>query len=479
MRDLLDASSQRMIKILETLSVHKEWTTFADLSSVVNASERTVAEDISKLRKRWGQNLNINVSKKNGVRMHNSNTASIGLVFTDLFNNSTALRWIKELLFHPNNKLEFYESKLFVSRSTLIRLLPKINSFLAGKGMVIQYRNNRYQFIGDNEQYLRDFSASFLLELYGLDLEKYDLSLDLTVIGNLILSVFSNNLEPREFAWMSEDDISIVYNMVFYLVSLVREEQGYTVISDYPVEEEINAYHLECLQEYFPHITEDNLRPIHQYIFNQHNGWDSDAEKALVVREAEAFFQRLFSNVLVFPDKDTQYVMNFVLRSLYLNVKLRPFETSELFDRVYYFSLSLKRTSLFLYEAVQEGLDIFSKNVKLDLLSRTPDVLFWLCLACPALYQFANPKTALLIDDFGKSHAKFLVKVLSDFFNNKTLVKIDIAAYPDVLTSTEIESYDILITTISDLPVSHNNVIFINDYPSWNNLFEINKALIN
>lgn len=58
---------------------------------------------------------------------------------------------------------------------------------------------------------------------------------------------------------------------MFYLVSLVREAQGYTVISDYPVEEEIDTQNLAYLQENFPHIKKDNLWSIHQSIYNQHN----------------------------------------------------------------------------------------------------------------------------------------------------------------------------------------------------------------
>ena len=114
------------------------------------------------------------------------------------------MHWIKELLFHPNNTIEFYENMLFVSRSTLIRLLPKINRYLSTKGMTIQCKNNMYHFLGEDEQYLRDFSASFLLELYGIDLAKFDLDIDLEVISELILSVLEKNIEPREFTWFSK-----------------------------------------------------------------------------------------------------------------------------------------------------------------------------------------------------------------------------------------------------------------------------------
>lgn len=481
MRNLLDASSQRMIKILETLTIHTGWITLSDLASAIVASERTVAQDISNLKKRWGESLNIEVSRKNGVIMHNRNSASIGRVFTDLFNDSTALLWIKELLFHPNLPMEFYENKLFASRSTLMRLSSKINHFLSNRGIAIQCENNRYQLIGKDEQYLRDFSASFLLELYGLNLQKYDITIDLNVIGEIIISSISQNLEPIELSWTLNDDISITYWLMIYLISLVRENQGYTVISDYPVEKEIDELKLAYLQEHFPHITIENLRPIHQLVFERFCGWDSDTEKTLVIHETDSFIQRLFSVIPISPNEKTQYLMRFMLRALYLSKKYRPLKTSTLFDRINYFSLSLKRANSLLYKAVEDNLKLYSQNVRLDMCSNVADALFWLCLVCPELSQFTQPKKALLIADFGIPHADFLANTLSDFFctKNAGTLLIDIARSPHTLTITDVESYDIIITTISDLQVQHDKIFLINDYPSYADFMGIYLALSN
>lgn len=480
-RELLDVSSQRIIRILEVLAIQEGWITLSELSSAVDASERTIAEDISALKRHWGRKLNIESSRKYGVRLLNQNAASIGLVFTDLFNQSVALGWLKELLFHPNNSIEFYENKLFASRSTLIRLLPKMNRFLSDRGMKIQYQNNKYQLLGKDEHYLRDFSASFILELYGLNPQNYDIPIDLKVIQDLFLSALEKNLDPAKLAWIINDDISIAYLIMFYFVSLVREDQGYIVHSDYPVESEIDSQNLSCLQIYFPNLNIDNLRPIHHYIFNQFNGWDSDAEKVLVMREAEAFLTQIFAIIPVLLDEEKLCMLRFFLESLYLKAKFRPYNTSVLFNRIYYFSLSLKRTNQPLYQVLQENTKAFLKNVNLKVTSNTSDVIFWLCLACPELCGFSRKRSALLIYDFGKAHAEFLVKFLSTFFDkgNFDSLQIDIASYPDALTLAMPENYDILITTIPDLPVSNQQIFLINDYPSYNDLCAIYQGVMN
>lgn len=452
-----------------------------DLSSAVNASERTIAKDISKLKKQWGSKLNIESSKKNGVRLLNQTAASLGLVFTHLFKHSIALRWIKELLFHPNKSIEFYGSKLFVSRSTLIRLLPKINNFLASKKMQVRCQNNQYQFLGKDEQYLRDFSASFLLEMYGLNLQEYDTSVDLKIIYHLISSALAKNLDSQELDFAVNDDISVTYQLMFYLISLIREGQGYLISSDYSVENEIDVKDLVSLQKYFPHLKIDNLRPIHEFMFKQHNGWSSNEEKVLVDHEAKSFFEQLFSTIPISLDEHSLHLMVFILKAIYLNAKFRPYKTSTLFDRIYYFSLSLKRTNFPLYQIIESNLKIFSQHIHFEMSSRISDLVFWMCLVCPELYQFSKSRTVLLIDDFGRLHAKFLAKILADFFNQKNcnFIQIDIAPYPDILASTKLQNYDILITTIPNLPVSHPHIFLVNDYPSHNNLFTIYKALAN
>lgn len=479
MRELLEASSQRIIKILETLSIRDGWTTFADLAKAVRASERTVAEDVAKTKKRWDQKLNLEVSRKNGVRLHNQNTASIGLVFTELFNESVSLHWIKELFFHPNQGMEFYENKLFVSRSTLLRQLPKINRAFASKGMAIQAKNNRFQLLGKDEQYLRDFCTGFLLEMYGLDLKKYDLELDLTVVMEFISSVLLKNVKPEEFNWLLQDDVSVIYQVMLYLVSLVREEQGYALVCSYPVENEADEKWLGYLRKYFPHLQMDNLRPIHRCLYRQYNGWDSDEELTLVTRETDCFFQRVLEAIPVSPDQDTLRMLYFMIKSLYLSAKIRSSKTSVLFDRIYYFSLSLKKSNLFLYETVSQSLKLFSQNVKLDMSARLSDVLFWVCLTCPELCQSTHARKALLIDDFGRPHARFLTKLISDFFNGKDFLtlQIDAVSSLNIPASAEIDRYDVLITTISNLPVYHRHTVLINDYPNNWDFCKIHRAL--
>ncbi|MCI1955628.1 MAG: helix-turn-helix domain-containing protein [Oscillospiraceae bacterium] len=345
LRNLLDPSSQRMMKILETLVASGGWVTAAELSEKAGASERTVAEDLAALKKRWGSRLRLETSTKNGVRARNRSVAVMGEIFMQLFRGSTALRWLEDIFFEPERGIEFYAAKLFSSRSTLNRLLPKVNAFLGERGMAVRRADGRYRISAENEQYLRQFYAGFLIELYGLDLKRHQTGLNPEIPGRIIRRILARNLGPEELSFVEGNHIAIAYYIMFYTVSLVRENQGYTVPSGYPAEKETGSGDLQYLRGIFPNISEANLRPVHQFIAGQYSGWSSGAEKALVAREADAFLQRVFRAEKSIPGADTLRLMRFILNSLYLNTKSRPFRTSMLFDRIRYFSAALKRTT--------------------------------------------------------------------------------------------------------------------------------------
>ncbi|MGE4548163.1 MAG: helix-turn-helix domain-containing protein [Intestinibacillus sp.] len=468
-----------MMKMLEILIAHPGWVTIGDLAAYLEISERTISEDIACLRRRWGPILNLEVSSKKGMKAHHLNTASMGKVFMDLFNESTALRWLEEILFFPHNGIEFYEQKLFASKSTLMRLLPRINRFLTAHGMAIQHKNNIYEFTASDEQFLRQFFACFLLELSGPSLKKYHIDFDTTTVQNIIERILKQNLDPLYASFILNDSIGVLFQRMLYTVSLVRENQGYTLPSSRSAGREIGSKELAGIQGHFPQISEENLRPIHAFLLLQYCGWDSGAEKDLAARETERFFDRIFGYLGTVPDADTRRCLGYALKSLYLCAKYRPFPTSVLFDRVSYFSTALKRHNAPVYRVFKSNLQRFSENVGLDMSPHLNDVLFWACSCYPAISMFTPAKTALVISDFGTPHANYLVELISLFFNQEHRVKISVtpARFPEILWSFAPDGYDIIITTIPNLPFTHPNIVLVNDYPSDENLFDLYKAI--
>ncbi len=480
MRVLLDASSRRLIDMVELLFFRGDWITTGKLAAAIHASERTVAEDITRLRKRWGYCLDIESSTKKGIRMRSQNVSMIGRVFADIFSDSTALRWLEEIVRHPGQGIEFYEERLFVSRSTLLRLLPRINAYLAGKEIAVRHRSNRYQLVSKDEQYLRHFLACFAFEMYSLDMLEFHVGFNWKLLEEAVRRIL-RRYTPSQPAdgCPAMDEISVLYHKMFYLVSLLRESQGFSVSSRYDKGDELSGEQLSYFLSSFPSLSESNLNPIHEYIALCHRGWESAGEETLIRREAAAFFDRLFEAVGGRPEEGVLRRLKHILCVSYLNAKYRTYSTSELFDRIYYFSVNVRKYNAPVYRIIEDGLRAFSEGIGVDMSERLPDLLFWICLEHPELTHYTPTKTALVISDFGMQHAEFLAVAISSFFNKgeKPSVNLRAVRYQDALDPSISGQCDIIITTIPSLPVSHPNILLINDYLTHDNLCDIYKAV--
>lgn len=479
MRDILDEPSRRLIDILDVLIDQEGWITFAELADAVGSSERTIAKDVGILRKRWEEDLDVVVSARKGIRLNRHNVSTISKVFRDVFNASTALKLVKDIILEPKSDLEFYGGKIFASKSTLNRQLPRINRFFAERGMGIEYHDGGYELVGENEQHVREFCTGFLLELYGFGLAADRMTADIPHVGAIVGNILTNNLDPVEVGMVMHDEIAIAYYIAFYLVSLMRERQGYDITSSYEVERELTAENLDYLATRSPSITNENLRPIHEFIAAQYRGWDSPEEKELVSREAQCFLARVFENVELSPSDETFARLHFLIRSAYLKAKARPYPTSTLFDRIHYFCTSVKKNNAFLYDLVNENIVSFSRNVGFDISSQSETVLFWMCLMFPQMANFIPEKRGLVVSDFGIQHAEFLADRLSSFFNEdgRLVLGVETTGPAEASSLLEAGGFDVVVSTMPNLPTERSKLVLVNDYPEHDDLCRIYRIL--
>ena len=188
---------------------------------------------------------------------------------------------------------------------------------------------------------------------------------------------------------------------------------------------------------------------------------------AVKMHAADVVIKR-FSNNFVF-------LGNCIL-TLYLVTKYRPYGTSALFDRVYYFSILLKKQNSHVYKLIEDNLSIVSANIHMDLSPRLADLIFWMCLLYPDLTKLKLNKTALVVSDFGIQHANFLAQFIA-CRENSAMLEASVARYQDILNSNIYEKYDMIITTIPDLPITHKCIVIVNDYPTVENMCEIYKEI--
>lgn len=479
MRKLLDLSAQRCIALMETLMLQEDWISTRELAAKVSASERSVAEDLAWLRKNWGEELGMEISVKNGVRVQHQSVAVMGQIFLKLFNDSLALRWIKELFFHPQNKLEFYEAKLFVSRSTLLRLFPVINRFLGDFGMAVVRKDNLLEIQSNDEQFLRQFFTGFLIEISGPDPSAYALPLEPSLLKSLLQDLFTTHLSKTESSFVMEDDIAVFYYLVFTMISLIRETQGYGVPSEYPIDDALLHRSLSSLKEAFPHLSTKQLQPIYEFMIRQYIGWDSEEEKTNVFAAITDFWSVLAPMIPSGLDERRKERLLFLLQSIYFTAKYRPHRTSVLFDRIGYFADSLKKTHRSLWDLVEAQTQTMAQRLGVDIPSQLHSILFWLCFQVPEILDHNPCRRAILVSDFGMQHSTFLARILEEKFHQGSAQQLTITVLPlsEVIQSGLPSGYDLLLTTIPQLIPLHPFGILLNDYPNPENLFLLDRKM--
>ena len=120
--------------------------------------------------------------------------------------------------------------------------------------------------------------------------------------------------------WIAQVDLSLIYRMMFYLVSLFREGHGFSMKSQYPLESELDSEDFAALKQHFPRVTRENLRGTHEYLYLQQSGFHSEQEKQQVTTEVLRIIDR-FTQRLNYPTSSGQKDrFHFVVLSIYFKV---------------------------------------------------------------------------------------------------------------------------------------------------------------
>ncbi|MFV0528319.1 MAG: helix-turn-helix domain-containing protein [Lachnospiraceae bacterium] len=471
MRRLLDPYSQRIIKITEILIQKDSWMTAKALAERLEVSERTILYDIESLKQRWGNHLDVQTSMHQGFRIITQSIYAIQQVISDILSDSVAIRWIESIFFHPYSSTDFFSKELFVSPSTLSRLLPKINLRLRQFGIKIHNDRSKYYIHSENEIYVRRFFSFFLIKMHGLYHDTYFRGLDFSIIRSIVRRDILPDNEAAQF------EVSASFYDMLYLASLIREDQGFCIPSDYTFPRKLPAYKMRHITSVFKNISQSNSQPIHEYIETMAYGRMDPKERPLVEVAIHQLFATIMSVLNLKPTPQELQRLELMLCSLYVFTKSFPFEMASLFPRDTYFVEGMRKNNDRTYRVFDTAARKFTDTTKLTIPLPLDSLIFFTYMAYPAMIVTPPTKRLLVVSDRGRHHADFIATLLRRYICEESSIHITIKTigFPsDSLPS--LAPYDAVITTMSNLPY-HRQQIIINDYPSDSSLFEIFKLV--
>jgi hypothetical protein len=492
---LLDETDQRRIGILETLMQQTQWITIGELAQRVGASERTIHSDLVFIKNEWGEKLQLDVSLKNGVQLGCRSAAMLHDIQIDIFKSAVAPRFLRDLFFFSDQNIEFYTRKLFISKSTLVRLIPKVNACLSAVNVTIERCGLTYRLSAQDEQEFRKLFSVAYVELNREILHKRPTQIELNIPGatapvcfprirGIIRAMLQQSPYRSAVELVFRDDTALTQMVAFYLVSLIRESQGFHIQSTRPLEEEISSQDLQYLIELFPGISSENLKPIHELLMKPFLTTHTTDEAAQLDREITAFYERVFAELHATCPPETLVKLKQAMEILYHYVLVCPAFATQFIRHINGFVSSVQDCHPRLYSAFQDSLSALSGAMGVDLHHILPDMIVHACFIFPALGMATPPKRIAIVSDSGIEHADFIANFIRSIFNGACYETVQVTSIPymeamDPAFESHYAKEDIFITTDPNLihQITSRPVLLFHEFPTDENFGQLYDAI--
>lgn len=160
MKKLLAKADQRIVDILEYIDKNETPMQY-ELSEILHVTQNTMRKDLAQINKIFDF-LVIDIHANGGITLTIQNNYSFENIYKYMYSYSNELLLLDEI-FTQTHTVASLSEELFVSKSTLRRMIAMLNTVFEDVEMKIQC--NPVKLVGD-EVTIRKFMAVFFLDKY-------------------------------------------------------------------------------------------------------------------------------------------------------------------------------------------------------------------------------------------------------------------------------------------------------------------------
>lgn len=194
MRDLLDSSSFRRLKFIESMLEENRWWKTEKIATQLECSESTVKSDIHYFRLYFSSIFKFETSKQKGIRLTITNTFQWDNFYQQIMRECMHVQFVNLLFYDSFHTLEEYAEELYTSVSSVKRCMEQVKPVLEKYGLTIQQKPIRVQ--GKEKQIIffygvlfwEEYGTSFLKLNFSYEAEAYELIKTFKEKMNLALS---------------------------------------------------------------------------------------------------------------------------------------------------------------------------------------------------------------------------------------------------------------------------------------------------
>ncbi|MDR2465094.1 MAG: helix-turn-helix domain-containing protein, partial [Streptococcaceae bacterium] len=162
---MFTTAEKRRLILIETLTSKQTWMELETLAKVADCSLKTLATDFNFIEVAWSAIVKLEQSKKLGVRLHYIRDAKVEHIYQEILRNSQNFEFSERLFFQPFQSEEDWLKELFISESSLYRMVQTINKSYSGINVEIIRRP--YYIKAKEERWLRLHFSNYFVKAYG------------------------------------------------------------------------------------------------------------------------------------------------------------------------------------------------------------------------------------------------------------------------------------------------------------------------
>lgn len=257
MRQLLNQSEKRQLLTIEILHRQNDWITLSELSKMLDCSVRVLKDDIAHFKNNFDE-FTIETSN-NGIRLNMNKNVGLKSLYQYILNNSTAFNLLENIFLKENITINELTDVLYVSSSTIYRLIDLLNKVFKEKNIRIE--TNPCKIMGAENE-IRYFFYNYFNEKYSSLNWPYK---NINENGlDMLLQFFI------EFTQMKTD---FAYYNIFKTVStinLIRYKQGHYIdTSNIQINFDEIIPDLTAFQNTFRYFEKTNLVKVNNTLIQQ------------------------------------------------------------------------------------------------------------------------------------------------------------------------------------------------------------------
>lgn len=490
MCEVLDASERRKLEVVEYLYFTGGWVTLKELAQKTVGSERILKQDMLQLRDYFSKEV-LQTSHL-GVRLVLPSHKDCDDLYRYFLSNSLAFKFVEMLIYDETKTVFELAEELYISSSTLFRLIKKLNLSLAD--YYVQVQTNPCKLISENEESIRYFYISYFSERYN-NLEWPFKTINQTIFEQLLTFIAKKNNIPLNFADFKRLKLwtAIPYLRVKQGHHVAIKSSNYSkMIPDFSkfqpltgiIEKKLAiTLNNEFIEQVFSIFINNNFKFSYESLIED-TKTDPDVKERV---SHHAFLLHNLSNQIGIPIPNRQHLLkemfnisHFVFKSkegqypppyiLFNSKKDFVQSMEEMFPEF----ITLAFSNLKEYE--KKTHENYSETAKYEIIYTL--LVHWDHLI-PELYNQKDKVRLLIVSDFDVEHAKMVQDLLHRYLKHEIITTL--YTNPTFsLKQLNNYDYDILITTFTlpfDDKIIEQSCICIRNVPTKRNITDIAQAI--